>query len=48
VGTYSSIYVSANMLMVMGVAREDLLVPAKEGTGEESEDEEPPEWLNRM
>ncbi|XKH00997.1 protein translocase subunit SecF [Marinobacter nauticus] len=48
VGTYSSIYVSANMLMVMGVTREDLMVPAKEGTGEEAEDEEPPEWLNRM
>jgi len=48
VGTYSSIYVSANMLMVMGVNREDLMVPAKEGSAEESEDEEPPEWLNRM
>ncbi|NWO08255.1 MAG: protein translocase subunit SecF [Alteromonadaceae bacterium] len=48
VGTYSSIYVSANMLMVMGVTREDLMVPAKEGSGEEAEEEEPPEWLNRM
>ena len=48
VGTYSSIYVSANMLMVMGVTREDLMVPAKEGSGEEVEEEEPPEWLNRM
>lgn len=48
VGTYSSIYVSANMLMVMGVTREDLMVPAKEGTGEETEEEQPPEWLNRM
>ncbi|MFB2762526.1 protein translocase subunit SecF [Marinobacter shengliensis] len=48
VGTYSSIYVSANMLMVMGVTREDLMVPAKEGTGEEAEEEQPPEWLNRM
>ena len=47
VGTYSSIYVSANMLMVMGVTREDLMVPAKEGSGEE-EEEQPPEWLNRM
>jgi preprotein translocase subunit SecF len=47
VGTYSSIYVSANMLMVMGVTREDLMVPAKVGTGEE-EEEQPPEWLNRM
>nr|BBJ04287.1 protein-export membrane protein SecF [Marinobacter nauticus] len=48
VGTYSSIYVSANMLMVMGVTREDLMVPAKEGAGEEAEEEQPPEWLNRM
>lgn len=48
VGTYSSIYVSANMLMVMGVTREDLMDPAKEGTGEEAEEEQPPEWLNRM
>lgn len=48
VGTYSSIYVSANMLMVMGVTREDLMVPTKEGSTEESEEEPPPEWLNRM
>ncbi|WP_303291993.1 protein translocase subunit SecF [Marinobacter sp. SS5-14b] len=48
VGTYSSIYVSANMLMVMGVTREDLMVPAKEGAGEGAEEEQPPEWLNRM
>ncbi|KPQ27925.1 MAG: preprotein translocase subunit SecF [Marinobacter excellens HL-55] len=48
VGTYSSIYVSANMLMVMGVTREDLMVPAKEGSSDESEEEQPPEWLNRM
>ncbi|MBR9869601.1 MAG: protein translocase subunit SecF [Gammaproteobacteria bacterium] len=48
VGTYSSIYVSANMLMVMGVTRDDLMVPAKEGAGDEAEEEQPPEWLNRM
>jgi len=48
VGTYSSIYVSANMLMVMGVTREDLMVPAKEGAGDEAEEEQPPDWLNRM
>lgn len=48
VGTYSSIYVSANMLMVMGITREDLMVPTKEGSIEESEEESPPEWLNRM
>ena len=49
VGTYSSIYVSANLLVVMHVDREDLMVPAKEGlAGSEEENEEPPEWLNRM
>lgn len=50
VGTYSSIYVSANMLMVLKISREDLMVPAKEGiAGEGAEEEEqPPEWLNRM
>lgn len=31
VGTYSSIYVASNMLMAMGVSREDLMVPEKEG-----------------
>lgn len=48
VGTYSSIYVSANMLMVLNVSREDLMVPAKEGLANEEEEEQPPEWLNRM
>jgi preprotein translocase subunit SecF len=49
VGTYSSIYVSANLLVALGVDRQDLMVPAKEGAaGEEEENEEPPEWLNRM
>jgi len=48
VGTYSSIYVSANLLMVLGVSREDLMVPAKEGAGKGDEEEQPPEWLNRM
>jgi len=49
VGTYSSIYVSANLLVALSVDREDLMVPAKEGmAGEEEESEEPPEWLNRM
>ncbi len=48
VGTYSSIYVSANLLMVLGVSREDLMVPAKEGAGNTDEEEQPPEWLNRM
>lgn len=48
VGTYSSIYVAANLLMVMSVSREDLMVPAKEGAVDSGEDEQPPEWLDRM
>ncbi|AZT83701.1 protein translocase subunit SecF [Marinobacter sp. NP-4(2019)] len=48
VGTYSSIYVSANMLMALNISREDLMVPAKEGVVGEEEEEQPPEWLNRM
>lgn len=48
VGTYSSIYVAANMLMVLGVSRQDLMLPAKEGADDQEEDEQPPEWLNRM
>lgn len=48
VGTYSSIYVSANMLLAMNVSREDMMVPAKEGADDGSEEEQPPEWLNRM
>ena len=31
VGTYSSIYVAANILLVMGIDREDLMLPEKEG-----------------
>ncbi len=31
VGTYSSIYVAANVLVLMKISREDLLVPEKEG-----------------
>ena len=31
VGTYSSIYVAANVLLVMGVSKEDLMIPIKEG-----------------
>ena len=48
VGTYSSIYVSANLLVSLGVTRDDMIVPPKEGTGEGDEEEQPPEWLNRM
>lgn len=31
VGTYSSIYVASSALMLLGITREDLLVPVKEG-----------------
>jgi len=31
VGTYSSIYVAANILLMMNLSREDLIVPPKEG-----------------
>lgn len=48
VGTYSSIYVSANLLVALAVSREDMILPPKEGTGENQEEEQPPEWLNRM
>lgn len=49
VGTYSSVYVSANLLIVLGVTREDLIVPPKEGAVDsQPEEETPPDWLNRM
>jgi preprotein translocase subunit SecF len=48
VGTYSSIYVSANLLIALGVSREDLILPVKEGVVGQDEDEKPPEWLDRM
>ena len=35
IGTYSSIYVSANVLLVMNITREDLLVPEPEQDGNE-------------
>ena len=31
IGTYSSIYVAANTLMMLGVSKEDLMIPVKEG-----------------
>jgi preprotein translocase subunit SecF len=31
VGTYSSIYVAANVLLLLNITQEDLLVPVKEG-----------------
>ncbi|MGM0449591.1 MAG: protein translocase subunit SecF [Pseudomonadota bacterium] len=50
VGTYSSIYVAANMLVALNVSREDLYVPKKEGSAEDdqSQEEEVPDWLKRM
>lgn len=35
VGTYSSIYVAANVLLVMGITREDLLVPQQDDSNSE-------------
>lgn len=35
VGTYSSIYVAANALLAMGVSKEDLMIPVKEGVDQE-------------
>ncbi|MYF10019.1 MAG: protein translocase subunit SecF [Gammaproteobacteria bacterium] len=34
IGTYSSIYIAANMLLVMNISREDLVVPEKESAKE--------------
>ncbi len=36
IGTYSSIYVAANVLVTLGISREDLVVPVKEGADQES------------
>ena len=35
IGTYSSIYVAANTLMLLGVSKEDLMIPVKEGADQE-------------
>ena len=35
VGTYSSIYVAANVLLSLGITKEDLMLPEKEGTEEQ-------------
>ena len=35
VGTYSSIYVAANTLLALGVSKEDLMIPVKEGAEQE-------------
>lgn len=31
VGTYSSIYMASNILLLMGVSKEDLMAPVREG-----------------
>lgn len=31
IGTYSSVYVAANVMLMMGISREDLIIPEKEG-----------------
>jgi preprotein translocase subunit SecF len=36
VGTYSSIYVASNILLLMNVSKEDLMVPVKEGADQDS------------
>jgi len=35
VGTYSSIYVASNVLLLMNVSKEDLMIPVKEGADQE-------------
>jgi preprotein translocase subunit SecF len=35
VGTYSSIYVAANILLALGISKEDLMIPVKEGADED-------------
>lgn len=35
IGTYSSIFVAANTLMALGVSKEDLMIPIKEGEDQE-------------
>lgn len=35
IGTYSSVYVAATALMVLGVSKEDLMIPVKEGAEQE-------------
>ena len=35
IGTYSSIYVAANTLMLLGISKEDLMIPIKEGADQE-------------
>ena len=39
VGTYSSIYVASNILIVLGITQEDLAVPEKEGADQKNIDQ---------
>ena len=36
IGTYSSIYIAANMLMVLKISKDDLALPIKEGLEEDT------------
>ena len=36
VGTYSSIYIAANVLVALGISKEDLAIPVKEGQDDEA------------
>ena len=38
IGTYSSIYVASTALVILGVSKEDLLPPEKEGEGAEGQE----------
>jgi preprotein translocase subunit SecF len=35
IGTYSSIYVASNVLLLLNVSKEDLMIPVKEGGEQE-------------
>ena len=41
IGTYSSIYVASNVLMMMGITKEDLIAPVVEETEDEEVDDRP-------
>jgi preprotein translocase subunit SecF len=35
VGTYSSIYMASNILLMLGVTKEDLMLPVREGADQD-------------
>jgi preprotein translocase subunit SecF len=37
IGTYSSIYIAANVLLALGISKEDLAIPVKEGADDPDE-----------